>query len=220
LRSLGVKEIKNYARKGILTVTQLAQLSGPEENEAGSPKQQKRYHALQALAIRDKRIYVFGTPELKVSPVAIYLDVESTYEQGAVYLIGMIVVENGSETRYSLWADNQNQEQHIFEQFLAIVNQYADFSIFCYGGYEKEFLKRMGNVLTDKNLVDNVLSRLVNTLSLIYSHIYFPTYSNGLKDIGRCLGFSWTEADASGIQSMVWRSRWESVETRIGRRNS
>jgi len=31
----------------------------------------------------------------------------------------------------------------------------------------------MGNVVTDKNLVDNVLSRLVNTLSLIYSHIYF-----------------------------------------------
>lgn len=211
LRSLGVKEIKNYARKGILTVTQLAHTFRPRRKpKRAAQSSKKRYHALQALAIRDKRIYVFGTPELKASPVAIYLDVESTYEQGSVYLIGMIVVENGSETRHSLWADNQSQEQNIFDQFLAIVSKHDDFLLFCYGSYEKEFLKRMSNLATDKTLVEKVLSRLINTLSLIYSHNYFPTYSNGLKDIGRSLGCSWTEADASGIQSMVWRSRWES----------
>src|SRR5436305_11873574 len=59
--------------------------------------------------------------------------------------------------------------------------------------------------------VDKVLNALVNTLSLIYSHIYFPTYSNGLKDVGGCLGCSWTESDASGIQSVVWRKRWEAT---------
>ena len=212
LRSLGVKEIKNYARKGILTVTQLAHTFRPRRKpKRAAQSSKKRYHALQALAIRDKRLYVFGVPELKTSPVAIYLDVESTYEQGAVYLIGMIVVENGSETRYSLWADSQSHEQHILDQFLAIVNKYEDYLLFCYGGYEKTFLKRMGKAATDKKLVDKVLNRLINTLSLIYSYLYFPTYSNGLKDIGRCLGYSWTEAAASGIQSMVWRNRWEST---------
>ena len=50
-----------------------------------------------------------------------------------------------------------------------------------------------------------------NILSVIYSHVYFPTYSNGLKDIGGCLGFSWSEPDASGIQSIVWRRQWEST---------
>lgn len=212
LRSLGVKEVKNYARKGILTVTQLAHTFRPRRKpKRAAQSSKKRYHALQALAIRDKRIYVFGTPDLKASPVAIYLDVESTYEQEAVYLIGMIVVENGSETRHSLWADNQSQEQHIFEQFLAIVSKHDDFLLFCYGSYEKEFLKRMSKVATDKSLVDKILSRLINTLSLIYSHIYFPTYSNGLKDIGHYLNCSWSEADASGIQSMVWRNRWKST---------
>jgi len=170
LRSLGMKEIKNYARKGILTVTQLAHTFRPRRKpKRAAQSSKKRYHALQALAIRDKRIYVFGTPEVKASPVAIYLDVESTSEQGAVYLIGMIVVENGSETRYSLWANNQSQEQHIFEQFLAMVSKYDDFLLFCYGSYEKAFLKRMSKVATDKTLVDKVLNRLINTLSLIYS---------------------------------------------------
>ena len=39
--------------------------------------------------------------------------------------------------------------------------------------------------------------------------MYFPTYSNSLKHIARYLGFTWAEADASGIQSFVWRKKWE-----------
>src|SRR5439155_8118848 len=33
----------------------------------------------------------------------------------------------------------------------------------------------------------------------------------GLKDVGGYLGCSWTEADASGIQSMAWRMHWEAT---------
>src|SRR5260370_38113396 len=58
-------------------------------------------------------------------------------------------------------------------------------------------------------LVAKLLARVVNVLSIVYTHIYFPTYSNSLKDIGRYLGFSWTDPDASGIQSIVWRKKWE-----------
>ena len=61
--------------------------------------------------------------------------------------------------------------------------------------------------------MDRVLKALVNPLSLIYSHIYFPTYSNGLKDVGACLGCSWTEPDSSGVQSLVWRGRWEATHS-------
>ena len=42
-----------------------------------------------------------------------------------------------------------------------------------------------------------------------HSDVYFPTYSNGLKDIGKYLGFSWTDANASGLQSLAWRRRWD-----------
>jgi transcriptional regulator with XRE-family HTH domain len=46
-------------------------------------------------------------------------------------------------------------------------------------------------------------------LAVIYAHFYFPTYSNGLKEVAGCLGFSWSEPDASGIESVVWRKNWE-----------
>jgi ABC-type phosphate/phosphonate transport system substrate-binding protein len=37
------------------------------------------------------------------------------------------------------------------------------------------------------------------------------TYSNGLKEVGACLGSSWSDPDASGTQSIVWRVRWEAT---------
>src|SRR5208337_2459543 len=213
LRGMGEKEIKRYARKGIFSVTQLAHTFRPRRK--GKKQLQtthKRHHALQALAIRDKKIYIFGTPELKASPVRIYLDMEGDPDEGYVYLIGMIVAQGDSETTHSFWADDKEQEYRIFEEFLAEVGKFENFQVFCYGGYERAFLLRMRKRAKRKGPVDKVLKALVNTLSLIYSHIYFPTYSNGLKDIGGCLGCSWTEPDASGIQSVLWRKRWENTQ--------
>ena len=87
--------------------------------------------------------------------------------------------------------------------------------LFHYGSYEKTFLKRMRKVVKRKRLVDRVLAKAVNVLSVIHAHVYFPTFSNGLKDVGRYLGCSWTRAEnASGLQSLVWRARWEHGQAR------
>jgi predicted RecB family nuclease len=212
LRGMGEKEIMTYARKGIFTVTQMAHTFRPRrKGKRQVQKVQRHYHALQALAIRDKRVYVFGTPELPASPVRIYLDMEGDPDEGYVYLIGMIVVQGETETRHSFWAESKKQEVRIFEEFLAEVCKYENFLAFSYGDYERVFLRRLRKRAKRKAPVDRVLKALVNTLSLIYSHVYFPSYSNGLKDVGACLGCSWTEAKASGTQSLVWRIRWETT---------
>jgi hypothetical protein len=44
---------------------------------------------------------------------------------------------------------------------------------------------------------------------VILAKVYFPSYSNGLKEIARCFGFEWTDPLSSGLQSIVWRHRWE-----------
>jgi hypothetical protein len=60
-----------------------------------------------------------------------------------------------------------------------------------------------------KKRIDAVLAALTNVLTVIYPHFYFPTYSNGLKEVAGHLGCRWTEPDASGIESVVWRKNWE-----------
>ena len=49
----------------------------------------------------------------------------------------------------------------------------------------------------------------------MYGKIYFPVRSNSLKVLGKSLGASWTEPDASGLQSLVWRYRWETTHEAV-----
>lgn len=212
LRGIGEKEVARYVRRGIFTVTQLSctfrcRKGSKRQKRVGQP----HYHALQALAVRDKKIYVLGSPELPTSTTRIHLDIEGDPERGFDYLLGMIVETNGSEVRHSFWADSPHEEVSLFERFLDVIGSYGDFRLYVYGSYEAAFLRRMVKKLGRPELGERLLPRLVNVLSIIYSHIYFPTYSNGLKDIAGYLGFRWTERDASGVQSIVWRRRWEST---------
>jgi predicted RecB family nuclease len=211
LRGMSEKEIKKLSKKGIFTITQLAYTFRPRrKGKREAQTTNRRHYALQAMAIRDKKIYILGKPELPASgAVQVYLDIEGDPEAGFIYLIGMVIVINGQEKSHSFWADRKDQESKIFEQFVSEVTRYDNFLVFCYGSYELDFLKRMRKGAKKKKLVDKILNASVNILSLIYPHIYFPTYSNGLKDIGGYLGSSWTEPDSSGIQSIVWRKKWE-----------
>ena len=173
-------------------------------------QQRPHYSALQALAIREKKIYVLGTPKLPDSPVRMYLDCEGDPERGFVYLIGLTIVGGGEDRHYSFWADSEADEPSIFKQFLDTVARHAGFALFYYGSYERAFLRRMRKVATGRKMVERVLASSCNVVSVIHANIYFPTYSNGLKDVGAYLGCTWSEDNASGAQSVAWRRTWES----------
>ena len=213
LSGMSEKEVSKYNRRGIFTVTQLSCTFRAKRRAHRSKQQdQLHQHALQALAIRDKKIYVLGSPELPNSAVRIFFDVEGDPERGFDYLLGMIIEAAGIDKHYSFWADSRADEPRVFQQFLDVVSTYQDFRLYSYGGYDAAFLRRMMKSSGREELAKRVLASLVNVLSIIRAHIYFPTYSNSLKEIARYLSFDWTEPDASGIQSIVWRRRWE--ETR------
>lgn len=210
LRGIGEKTIKRYARKGILTLTQLAHTFRPRRRgKRAKVPLNRRDHALHALAIRDKTIYVLGAPELQTGPVRIYVDMEGDPEDGYIYLIGLVVCDGERIEQYSFWADDRKGESEICARFLGIVAQYEAPLLYSYGNYERTFLARMRRLVRRKKSIDNTLAALTNVLTIIYPHFYFPTYSNGLKEVAGCLGYRWTEPDASGIESVVWRKNWE-----------
>jgi predicted RecB family nuclease len=216
LRNIGEKEIKSLGRKGILTLTQLAHTFRPRrKGKREKRKAGRHFHALKALAIRDNKIYVLESPQLPDSPVNVYLDIEGIPDQKFVYLIGLTIVANGAEERFSFWADSKEREADVYEQMLDVLARHEHFVVFSYGSYEKEFLARMGRRAGRKELADKILNSLVNVLSVVYAHVYFPCYSNGLKDVAGHLGHCWADKDASGIQSLVWRARWEATREEV-----
>jgi predicted RecB family nuclease len=211
LRGMSHKEISKYGRRGIFTVTQLSCTFRSPRRKGKRSKQRKQphQHALQALSVREKKIHILGTPELPDARRRIYFDIEGDPERRFDYLLGVIVTADGAEERHSFWADGPADEPRVFQQFLDLVGCHKDAWFYTYGSYEATFLRRLAKDSGREGVVRTILARTFNVLSVIYPHVYFPTYSNGLKDIAGYLGFNWTAADASGIQSIVWRRRWE-----------
>ena len=80
-------------------------------------------------------------------------------------------------------------------------------------GYEAAFIQRMFKHAGLPTPGEHLLTRLVNILSIVYASVYFPTYSNSLKEIGHYLGCCWSSAQASGPQSIVWRRQWEATKS-------
>jgi predicted RecB family nuclease len=210
LRGMGEKELRKLNRKGIFTVAQLSCIFRLRKRGKRVKRQnQPRYFALQASAIRDNKIYVLKPPPIPNSPVRVFLDIEGNSERSFVYLIGMIVDDRRTETRYSLWAVRPEDEQTIFREMLEIVSRYEDFRIIHFGSYEAAFLRRMRKTFMGHPMLAKLTERSVNILPTLYSHIYFPLYSNGLKSIGGYLGCTWSDPDASGLRSIILRSKWE-----------
>jgi predicted RecB family nuclease len=202
LRGMGEKELGKLNRKGIFTVAQLScTFRLRKRGKRVKRQEQPHYFALQAAAIRDKKIYVLKPPPLPASPVRIYLDIEGNSERTFVYLLGMVVDERGVETRHSFWADCEDDEGMIFRRMLEIVSRHEDYTLIHYGSYETSFLRRMKKASGRDPVVARMFNRTVNLLSIIYSHIYFPLHSTGLKEVGRYLGCSWSDPDASGLNS-------------------
>jgi predicted RecB family nuclease len=85
LTGMGEKEIRKYNQKGIFTTTQLScTFRLRKRGKRVKRLQRPHYFALQAAAIRDKKVYVLNPPSLPASPVQIYLDVEGDEERSFV----------------------------------------------------------------------------------------------------------------------------------------
>jgi predicted RecB family nuclease len=201
LRGMKEEGIAELARRGIFTISQLSYTFRPRRSAKNSSPIRAHSFALQALAIREKKIYILGNPEVPDSPVRIHLDIEGSVERGTAYLIGMIIEDGVAERRFSFWADNEGQQEQILSGFLEVVEGYPDGHLFCYGSFEVAFLKRMRKPGWAER-IDRVLARTTNILPIIYSSVYFPVHSNGLKAVGAHL-----RAPASRWRLPVeWRS--------------
>src|SRR6266404_2740167 len=101
----------------------------------------------------------------------------------------------------------------MWQDFLMLLASLENPRLIHYGSFEKTFLKQMceryGGPSADATAVVNAVEQPVNLVSTIFGQIYFPTFSNTLKEVARFLGFTWSEPNASGLLSVMWRETWE-----------
>jgi predicted RecB family nuclease len=213
LAGMTEKERKKLHDKGIFTVTQLSYTFRPRRRPKQVRDKREKYHpALRALAIRQKKIYIVGNPEMMIEGTPVYLDVEGLPDRDFYYLVGVRVGDRNPAVQYSLWADSAEDERRVWNEFTGILANITDPVLIHYGGYETVYLKRMGNrygIPPTESRVARAVEKSINLLSVIFAQVYFPTFSNRLKDIAHFLGAKWDGPVTSGLQSIAYRLDWE-----------
>jgi len=212
LSGMSEKERKKLRSKGIFTITQLSYTFQPRRRPKRMlDRKEKYHHSLKALAIREKKIHIVGRPELKIEGTPVYLDVEGLPDRDFYYLIGLRIGNGDSALHHSLWADTAADEEKIWREFLDIVETVEKPLLIHYGNYETAFLKRMGErhgKPPEGSAAAEAVKAAVNLLSVFYAHVYFPTFSNGLKEIAGHLGFRWLDPAVTGIETIKRRHEW------------
>jgi predicted RecB family nuclease len=209
LSGISRKEIIRQNGKGIFTINQLSYtFRSRRPPKRSKPAPPPHSYALQALSLREKKIHIHGNPRLTTTSKDFYLDIEGIPDRGFYYLIGLLEVSpNGKEKYHHFWADNLCDQNAQFAKFLAILDRHNDYTLYHYGHYDKQALKHLTSNLDE--IHERTEERLFNVLSIIHSHIYFPSFSNSLKEIAPLLGFRWRGTNNSGLDSIVWRTHWE-----------
>lgn len=208
MTALKPKEILQKNNRGVFSVKQLSYSFRPKKNPY---RRRKFLPELKALAIREGKTFILEIPELKQVETDVYLDFEGILDRGSNYLIGVILKTNETETEYSFWADNEDQQTEIFIDLINLLKPLNSFKIHHYGAYEINALKNISKKLTteQQEFLKIMIDNSCNILNIFSHNLYPPTYSNSLKEIARFLKFEWTESGASGLQSIIWRYNWE-----------
>ena len=150
---------------------------------------------------------------MKLDGIPVFLDVEGMPDRDFYYLVGLQFESGGKWMERSFWADDPDDERLMWENCFQTLKAVGDAQIISYGAYEARFLRRMREryILPpdDLEIVDRIIATSLNLLGYIYGKIYFPTYSNSLKEVGRYLGHEWTWPEASGAAAPLLRRAWE-----------
>src|SRR3954454_24947140 len=104
------EEVLAQRKVGITSVIQSACTFRPKSIGLRRSKPLKRHlHALQALAVRDKKVYVVRAPEIPAKIPRVYLDVEGIPDRYFYYLVGVVVEADGQCSAHSFWADDETE---------------------------------------------------------------------------------------------------------------
>jgi len=212
LKGVTPKIMRRYEKKGVFTVKQLSYLFRPKKRSKRKSKKASTVHSLelQALAIRTKKVYIQELPEISRQPIELFLDIEGIPDKDTYYLIGLLISNSKVCEHHAYWADSDENEEQLWRHFLEKIKEYPEAPIYHYGSYELRAIEKLGNRY--KADIQSIKNRLFNINSCIYGKVYFPVTANGLKQIGKFIGASWTLPNSSGLQSLVWRYYWNTTQ--------
>ncbi len=141
------------------------------------------------------------TPRLLTATTQVFFDLEGTDprigEDGLAvvnYLIGATVRRPPGEARYdSFYASSPEDEMSNLVDFFEWARRLGDAVFYHWHHYEWTHLRKMIDYSgLEPDLVAPVMDHLVDLSPITVRAFAFPCYGEGLKDIAKSIGFSWS----------------------------
>ncbi len=201
---------------GLITTESLAQanLDTIQEligTEVGQKLQQQAYSLVHNRALPRPQSQYNLSQTLSNQTVELYFDIEAEPERKLDYLLGILVVDRLAQTQtfHPFLAETPEEEGIIWQQFLELVNTYDQAPIFHFSEYEKDTIKRLGNLYqTPEAQVKHLLSRFIDLHHCVITSVILPVENYSLKSLANWLGFHWRDAGISGDQCVCWYDQW------------
>jgi len=140
----------------------------------------------------------------------VYLDVEDTGSVHPriphfVFLIGMVVRRPGEAAKYhSLVIDSEKAIPAKTREFLAFLDTLGDYQGYFWSKKELvEFAKIFDTYGISGSSVDRFLSRCCDLKDVFEGKVFFPVHGQSVKEIAKCLGYSWRELGVDAMEGMV-----------------
>ncbi len=177
----------------------------------GIGEKKARQFSTNAQALASGNHTCIGTCEFPTKTTEIFLDLEGTGEQigdeeliAIDYLIGVVIREGNAEEYLPFVANDLTSEGKMFQQFIDWLLEKDDFVIYHWHSYERTHLERLAE---RHGLSDEARNKLFGNLRDLHrdsvSCFAFPTYSNGLKDVAKYMGYIWRHADVNALESIA-----------------
>ncbi len=215
---------------GVRTVDDLAEL--PEEDlemiKGVGAKTARRFSS-SARALVSGECIRLGECQFPENRIEIFLDLEGTGEQAAAegliaidYLIGALIRRDGQVEYTPFVAHQPHEEGEMFRRFVdwlleqgnvleqcdvleqGDVLERRNVIIYHWHSYERTHLRRLAErYALPKDRLEAILGSMRDLYKDAVSSFAFPTYSTGLKDIARHIGYEWTHPDVDAMESIA-----------------
>ncbi len=129
-----------------------------------------------------------------------YLDIEGIPDQNFYYLFGLLIVHQGEVQYESYWVNSPSDEERVWKSVVNRLTAFSQSPVYHYGSFELSVFEKLARRYQID--INQLKKRFVNINSFIFGKVYFPAYSNGLKELGSILGQKWTDEKASAYKRL------------------
>jgi len=176
------------------------------------------------------RVRLSGKPEIRpgfVFPARareVYFDIEDDPTRGVTYLFGLLIKQGEQPPVFQYFlAKKPDDEETTVRAFWEFLKAAGDDVYYVYSHKERSTLKHLlERYSLDQAVLDTYKAKEFDLYSdLIVEYSDWPTYSYGIKQIAKQIGFTWRDPDPSGANSIAWYNEYladpakESVLQRI-----